>query len=154
MEVKLIQRLGQFCFWRVTHLVAIVRFLHPTRFLALLSLTLLFGGIENHLYVFFEMLGVFAAIPISTASYAHYSALMSWSRFSQHKLETADREWLTPFANPQKTNDLLKMFNASSPLTYWSAIWRQWYASEHLSLQNKLFPVIRCASWIILSTGL
>ena len=97
--------------------------------------------------------GVLAAMPISSTYCAHWSALMTGSRYSRMKLENADRERLSPCANPRYANVLLAKLNARSSIDCWLAIWRQWYAWEQSSLQNRFFPAICCAASVNVLTG-
>ena len=65
---------------------------------------------------------VLAAKPISSTYCAHWSALMTGSRYSRMKLEIADRERLSPCASLRYANVLLAKLNARSSIDCWSAI--------------------------------
>ena len=57
-----------------------------------------------------------AAMPISSTCCAHLSALMAGSRYSRMKLEYAETERLSPFANLRYANVLLAKLNARSSI--------------------------------------
>ena len=84
-----------------------------------------------------------AAIPMSSTYCAHWSALMTLSRYSRMKLQNADNALLSPCARRLYANVLLAKLNASISIDLWSAICRQWYAWEQSNLQNNFLPA-RC----------
>ena len=153
------RKLVIFCFCGATSLVVIVRprkssSCTPKWHLALLSLRPAF---RRHWKTARRFLinrsGVLAATPISSIYCAHWSALMTGSRFLRMKLENADRERLSPCANLRYANVLLAKLKARSLIDCWSAIWRQWYAWQQSSLQNKFFPAICCSASVNVLTG-
>ena len=117
-----------FCFCGATPLVVIVRPRKSTCctqkwFMAMLSLRPAF---RRHWKTARRFLincsGVLSAMLLSSTYCAHCSALMTGSRYSRMKLENADREWLSPCANPQYANVLFAKLNARSSIDCWSAI--------------------------------
>ena len=69
------------------------------------------------------------------------------------KLESANREQLSPCANLRYANVLLAKLNARSSIGCWSANLRQCYAWEQSKLQNRFFPAIYCAASVSVLTG-
>ena len=62
--------------------------------------------------------------------------------FDEMKLEEADKEQLSRFANLRCVHVLLVKVNTRSSNGSWSAIWRQWYDWEHSNSHNKFSPAI------------
>ena len=67
-----------------------------------------------------------AAMPISSTNWAHWSALITLSKYSRMKLEKAYRALLRPCANLLYAEVLLAKLKASISMDRWSAICRQW----------------------------
>ena len=66
-----------------------------------------------------------AAIPVSSTYCAHWSALITLSKYSLMKLENADKALLSPCASRLYGNFLLAKLNASISKDLWSAICNQ-----------------------------
>ena len=153
------RNLAIFCFWGATPLVVIVRprkstSCTPKWHLVMLSLRPAFlRHWKTARRFLINCSGVLAAMPISSTYCAHWSALMTGSRYSRMKLGNADRERLSLCANLRYANVLLAKLNARSSIDCWSAIWRQWYAWEQSSLQNIFFPAICSAASVNVLTG-
>ena len=60
-----------------------------------------------------------AAMPMSSTYWAHWSALMTLSRYSRIKLEKADRALLSPCANLLYAKVLLAKLKASISIERW-----------------------------------
>ena len=86
------------------------------------------------------------AMPISSTNWAHWSALMTLSKYSRIKLEKADKALLSPCANLLYATVLLAKLKASMSIDLLSAICKQWYACEQSNLQNSFLPAM---PWVL-----
>ena len=81
--------------------------------------------LEDCLLVSIIYRGVLAAMPIASTFCGHWSALMTGPRYSQMKLEKADKEQLNPCANLGYANVRFAKLIARSSIDCWSALRRQ-----------------------------
>ena len=95
----------------------------------------------------------FAATPKSSTYCAHWSALVTGSKYSQIKFEMADIALLRSWASLRYANVLLAKLNESTSTDLWSATCKQRYAWEQSSLQDEFFPAMCCAASDIVLTG-
>ena len=146
------RNLVMICFCGATPLVVIVRprksaSCTPKRHLSMLSLRPAFHRQWKTAHRFLiNCWGVLVAMPLSSTYCAHWSTLMTGSRYSRMKLDNSDMKRLSPCANLRYANVLLAKLNARSSIDCWSAIWRQWYAWEQSSLQKNFFTAKCCAA--------
>ena len=82
-----------------------------------------------------------ATIPISSTCCAHWSALITLSKYFLIKLENADSARLNSCASLLYVNVLFAKLKASISIDLWSAICKQWYACEQSNLQNSFFQL-------------
>ena len=96
---------------------------------------------------------VLAAVPMSSTYCAHWSALITLSKYFRMKLDKADRALLNPWAMRFYANVLLAKLKANISIDLLSAICRQWYAWEQSNSQKIFFPARCCAASERVLTG-